>query len=103
MEFMKASARLFQALFILATVALSWFAMLAVHELGHVLNALLTGGTVSRVVLNPMEFSRTDLSHNPNPLVVTWGGVLWGSLIPLAAFVIARRFRWPHAYLLRFF
>ena len=33
--------------------------MMAFHELGHVVGALLTGGTVERVVLHPLD----DFSH----------------------------------------
>jgi hypothetical protein len=61
----------------------SWLAMMAIHELGHVLHAWLSGGTVSLVYLRPFEFSRTDLSVNPHPQFVAWGGPLWGCVIPL--------------------
>jgi hypothetical protein len=37
------------------------------------------------------EFSRTELSFNPHPLAVAWGGPLWGSLIPLVAGLLVRR------------
>jgi hypothetical protein len=70
------------ALFVLV-VAFSWLAMMAVHELGHVVNALLSGGTVERVVLGPLEISRTEVNPNPHPLFVAWGGAIWGTLIPL--------------------
>jgi hypothetical protein len=61
----------------------SWMLMQGVHELGHVLAAWLTGGTVERVVLHPLTISRTDVSPNPRPLVVAWGGPLAGVAIPL--------------------
>jgi hypothetical protein len=69
------------ALFI---VAACWMLMQAVHELGHVLGAWATGGTVVRVVLHPLEISRTDVSPNPAPLVVAWAGPIIGVLIPAA-------------------
>ena len=53
-----------------ALLVASWFLMQAVHELGHVLAAWLTGGAVQRVVLSPLEISRTDVMPNPRPLVV---------------------------------
>jgi hypothetical protein len=61
----------------------SWFAMQAVHELGHVIAAWLTGGTVQRVVLHPLDISRTDVSPNPRPLAVAWAGPVVGSILPL--------------------
>jgi hypothetical protein len=77
--------------------------MMAVHELGHVLGAWATGGTVARVVLHPLTISRTDLAVDPRPLLVVWAGPIIGVLLPLAAlglFVVAK---WPGAYLTRFF
>ena len=74
-----------------AVIYLSWLGMQAIHELGHVLAAQATGGTVVRVVLHPVAISRTDVSPNPWPLVVAWGGPLLGVMGPLA-FVVASRF-----------
>ncbi|HEX3451155.1 MAG TPA: M50 family metallopeptidase [Isosphaeraceae bacterium] len=84
-------------------VPLSWLVMMAVHEAGHVLGALVTGGTVKVVVLHPLKISCTVLSHNPHPLLVTWAGPVIGVLIPLAAFGVAAAIRMPGAHLLRFF
>ncbi len=56
---------------------------MAVHELGHVVGAMITGGSVERVVLYPLDISRTDVSPNPHPLVVVWAGPVIGCLIPL--------------------
>jgi hypothetical protein len=64
--------------------------MQAVHELGHVLAAWLTGGTVQRVVLHPLEISRTDVAPNPHPLLVAWAGPLVGVGLPLIATVLSR-------------
>lgn len=66
--------------------------MMAVHELGHVVGAILSGGTVERVVLHPLTISRTDVSPNPNPLVVVWLGPIVGCVLPLlAAMLVPRR------------
>jgi hypothetical protein len=64
-------------------IYLSWLAMQAVHELGHILAAWLTGGTVERVILEPLAISRTDVSPNPSPLAVAWAGPLVGVALPL--------------------
>ena len=72
---------------------LSWFAMMAVHEFGHVVGALATGGTVERVVLHPLTISRTDVSPNPNPSIVVWLGPILGCIIPTAVWwFIPQRF-----------
>lgn len=92
-----------QPVLILSTLALSWLGMQIVHETGHVIGACLTGGSVERVVLHPLAFSRTDLSRDPRPLIVSWSGALVGTLIPLAAWSAAHCLRVPGHPLLRFF
>jgi hypothetical protein len=84
------------ALKLAVVLFLNWSAMQAVHELGHVLGAWGTGGTVQAVVLTPWSLSRTDVSPNPHPLWVAWLGPVFGVLAPLALWGIARR-RWPRA------
>jgi hypothetical protein len=78
---------------VVLAAACSWLAMMIVHEFGHVLHAWASGGRVARLVLHPLAFSRTDLRVNPHPGLVAWGGVVWGSLLPVAAWGIARRRR----------
>ena len=77
--------------------------MQAVHETGHVLGAWLTGGRVERVILHPFTISRTDLSENPDPLLVTWAGPLFGVAAPILAWALAALLRMPGAFVLRFF
>jgi hypothetical protein len=98
-----ATHRRWQVLLIASTLAGSWLGMQVVHEFGHALGARLTGGTVSKIVLLPWTLSRTELSSNPDPLVVTWAGPIVGVLLPLLAWSVAASFRWPGIYLLRFF
>jgi len=88
---------------ICATLLGSWLAMQAVHELGHVLGAWLTGGRVARVVLDPLTISRTDLAENPQPLVVAWSGPLFGVVVPLLLWLSAAKLRLPVAFVFRFF
>lgn len=77
--------------------------MMAVHELGHVVGALATGGSIDRVVLHLLRISRTDVNPNPHPGVVVWLGPLAGSVLPMAAFFLPpKRAVVPRA-LLRFF
>jgi hypothetical protein len=60
-------------LFAVSLLALTWFVMTAVHELGHVGGDLATGGSIERVILSPLTISRTDFS-----LLHLWHGL--GSL-----------------------
>lgn len=75
--------RLNQILFIASALTTSWLAMMAMHELGHVIGAVMTHGHVTCVVLHPMAISRTDVQPNPNPAVVVWMGPVIGCLLPL--------------------
>ena len=75
-------------LFVVASLGLSWLGMMAVHELGHVIAAMMSGGTVVRIVLHPAAISRTDVSPNPVPLLVAWSGPLLGSLIPCTVMML---------------
>lgn len=77
-----------QLLFVVALLTLSWYAMMATHELGHVLGAIATGGGVERVVLHPLTISRTDVSPNPHPATVVWMGPIVGSILPLAMLAV---------------
>jgi hypothetical protein len=72
------SGTVHQVVLITSTIWGSWLGMQALHELGHVLGAWVTGGVVSRVVLDPRTFSRTDLAANPHPLAaVCLGFWMW--------------------------
>ena len=89
--------RFHQVLFTVSLVALSWLVMMAVHELGHVVGATATGGSIERVVLQPFTISRTDVSPNPHPATVVWLGPVVGCILPLALFAIVfRRFTVLH-------
>jgi Peptidase M50B-like len=90
-------------LLVISTLTFSWLAMQAVHEFGHVLNAWLSGGRVARVVLYPVEISRTDVSPNPHPQFVAWGGPVWGSVLPLSVVAMARYTKGRRAWLIAFF
>lgn len=77
--------------------------MMILHEAGHVVTALLTGGSVSKVVLHPLQISWTALDQNPHPLLVAWGGPILGSILPLALAWCAHRFNREGLYLFKFF
>ena len=96
-------ARWLQVALIVATLLGSWLGMQAVHELGHVGGAILTGATVERVVLHPLTLSRTEIGRNPQPLLVVWAGPLVGVLLPLMTWRLLVFVRYRRAYLVRFF
>ncbi|ADB15384.1 hypothetical protein Psta_0698 [Pirellula staleyi DSM 6068] len=95
--------RFWQCLLISSLLLACWLGMQQVHELGHVLGALATGAKVERVLLHPLSISRTDLSHNPAPLVVVWCGPIVGVMAPVLLWQIAAWVRFPMTYTLRFF
>ncbi len=95
--------RLFQVVLIASTLLLSWLGMMIVHEFGHVLLSWATGGEVTKVVLHPLEFSRTELGRNPHPLFVVWGGALVGSALPLLVFATCKFFKAAAFYIVQFF
>ena len=90
---------------LIAPVALyaSWLGMMAVHELGHVIHARLSGGVVEAVHVPLARFSVTTYTVNPRPRFVAWGGVLWGSVLPIIACAIARLASMPGHRWLQFF
>lgn len=64
--------------------------MMAIHETGHVVGAIATGGIVQDIQLQPMAISRTDVDPNPNRLAVVWAGPVLGTLLPALFIGIVR-------------
>ncbi|QDU00915.1 hypothetical protein V6x_05920 [Gimesia chilikensis] len=96
-------SRIYQLLFSICWLFGCWLAMMGLHELGHVLGGLLTGGEVARIVLHPLAISRTDLAVNPQPAIVVWAGPLIGVLLPVGLLIAARLANWSQAGLVQFF
>lgn len=88
---------------IVSSLIAAWLGMQAVHELGHLIAVLLSGGNFVRVVLHPLTISRTDVFPNPQPLIVVWAGPLVGVIAPVTGWLIAEWRKWPAAFCLRFF
>jgi len=95
--------RLLQFILIASTLGFCWLAMQAVHELGHVTAAVVSGGRISKVVLHPATISSTTLSSDPHPLFVVWMGPVVGAALPLLMLAIARSLKMRCAYLAQFF
>ena len=81
----------------------SWLAMLALHEIGHMLHARISGGRVVKVSLPLWGFSQTIVWPNPHELFVVWGGPIWGAAIPLLAATMMRSALHKVPDVLRFF
>jgi hypothetical protein len=85
------SHRAAQVLFSVSLLLCAWYGMMAMHELGHVAGALVTGGKVELVVLHPLVISRTDVDPNPHPAIVVWLGPIIGCLLPCLLLVLPTR------------
>jgi len=96
----RAVYRLFLAV---AVLYATWMRMMAVHELGHMLNAWMSGGRVIQVQMPLFGFSQTIVHPNPRERFVVWGGPIWGVLIPLLACGVFRLARGAAPDLVRFF
>ena len=92
-----------QVILIGSTLAFSWLAMQAVHELGHVVAAAISGGQVAEVVLHPATISYTRLAANPHPLFVAWMGPIVGVALPIVALLAARSANLRGWYVAQFF
>lgn len=88
---------------ILIGLPLCWLLLQSVHEFGHILAGLASGGTLRQVVLHPLELSRTEFLTNPHPLFVAWSGALFGSALPVLMWLLGMRFHEQSAVYLRFF
>jgi len=86
-----------------ATLVFSWLAMQAVHEFGHVVAGVVSGGHVAQVILHPATISLTRLTVNPRPLFVAWMGPMAGAILPVLALIVARWRRWRGWYVFQFF
>ena len=92
-----------QSILIGSFLPLCWLGMMIVHEAGHVAGAMLSGGTVNRVILFPLAISRTDVDPNPVPWFVVWAGPVVGCLLPLCGWQLCTILRCRLAWLIRFF
>ena len=95
--------RLPQIVLFVSMAGTCWLGMMIVHEFGHVMAAWLNGIRVTRVVLHPLAFSRTDLAVHPHPLSVIWAGALVGAMLPLVVWACAHWLKLPGRHGLRFF
>jgi len=70
---------------------LSWWPMMAVHELGHISGAFFAGARIEKVVLWPWTFSETVRVDSKAPLLDTWMGPVFGAYLPLICYACLKR------------
>jgi hypothetical protein len=96
--------RFHQALLIGSALALSWLGMMFVHNVGHLIYAWVGGGRVNYWPFHPLDaFTCPRLTYNPNPLLVLWGGPIWGCALPLLLLWLVRAVAPSRRYLALFF
>jgi hypothetical protein len=95
--------RINQFLLLIGLAGFCWPMMMLIHESGHALAAIATGGHVQRIVWYPLVFSRTDVNPNPKPLIVVWAGPIVGAIAPAAISACISAVRLSISYLISFF
>ena len=85
--------------FLILYLANCWLWMQGVHEFGHVIGAVVSGGHVKCIVWHIATISRTDVAPNPHPLLVCWAGPVLGGLLPFCLHLFA----WRNSKLSAFF
>lgn len=94
---------------VIVTIALiaSWYAMMMVHELGHVIAAWVTGSRVETVRVPWFGFSQTVVSTSDWPRAIVVGGPAFGAVAPLGVWLatatVGRLYRSGWSILARFF
>jgi hypothetical protein len=87
--------------FLFTSFMISYCLVHALHELGHVLANTLGGGITTQITLNPFFSSYTYYQTNPQPVISSWGGVLFASLVGVAAWALLGGVRSPVVFPLR--
>ncbi len=80
---------------------LSWYPFMCLHELGHILSAMVNGGRIEKITLLPWRFSQTVISGSSNPLMDAWMGCVVGAVLPCLILFFIRRIknkRYLHVY-----
>lgn len=72
-----------KTLFVAGVFIFADLGSVTIHELGHALNLVATGGTVDYIQVTFGGESRVQTTSNPEPMATTWGGFLWQVMAPL--------------------
>jgi hypothetical protein len=86
-------------LFLFGSFTFGWTLGTVFHELGHAISMWITGGTVSRITINPFSWSYTYYGTSPRfPAFTTWSGVVLGSVLGLLLLFIVTRKHSPYFF-----
>gem|GEM_PF-2659316 len=81
------------ATYLLGIFLLAHMASIIIHEFGHVLNGVATGGKFDHIEFSVLGWSRAFLAHHGEPRAVSWGGVQWACTVSLFGFLLCWTFR----------
>ena len=70
-----------QMLIVLGIFVFSYNLSNLIHESGHALNAVLTGGSLNKITMSPLSWCYAWTSGG-NRIFVIWGGFLWQTIVP---------------------
>ncbi len=76
-----------QFLIVAGAFVLAYNGSMLVHELGHAAAVRGTGGHVQSISISPLTWSVTKYQAVPELRAATWGGFLFGTGVPLVAFL----------------
>lgn len=85
---------------LLGLLALSWFVMTQVHEWGHIVAGICSGGKLVSYDLIPWHLPYSFFEPNPHPLFTLWCGPILGVVLPLLAACLIRH---PYAWFVSHF
>ncbi len=63
-----------------------------IHESGHALNAVLTGGSLNKITMSPLSWCYASTSGG-NETFVVWGGFLWQTIVPTVVLLLLWYFK----------
>lgn len=86
-----------KGLLLLGSFAIAFIMAETLHELGHAGTALLTGGEVLGITVNPFSWSYSS-SFSPNPMLHIYAGAVASSLVAIILFIAL--YRWTKVWLL---
>lgn len=75
-------------LIVLGVFVFAYNASTIVHELGHGLTLIATGGELDFIEVSPFSWSYAHYRSNPEPMATSWSGFLWETIFGVLAFSI---------------
>ena len=81
------------AIYMLGLFLLADMSSILIHEFGHILNGVATGGKFDHIEFSVLGWSRAFLAPHGEPRAVSWGGVQWACTISLLGFLLCWAFR----------